>query len=437
MIAKLMSWEITGKQALICRCVSKTFLSVIDSRCFMERHLHDDDDHHDGGEPPELLTCGNHGEFLYKMWMCKTRLVEESDEANVLKVDDRHLWNYPCKQIQSYFHPISSKGLILTRSDSGRPYVFNPIPKEAMKIPEQMDENSWKQPLGFGYDPKGNTHKIISVWETEEHELVTEIFNLRGTDSKWRSLDISSSASALPSGHVSFSSSTVTIRGYLLDGQSATISDRTLVQLFRLTNLRGTLAMVDFFSEECVGLWTLRDKAREEWSLDYRFDANVFRDKVRHFCRGYEKSTSKLHVVGAWKEGLLLRIWGSTVCIYLNLKTKGMEFIGFENEIQELITRDFIVSYNPNYLLRLKTYYDQSRVICAHPHVGARIRGRLHVMLTPGDSLAYELRYFYDSFYVTFDELIGFRSYKENRLQKDIQLEKARKSKEETPWTFV
>ncbi|OAO91843.1 hypothetical protein AXX17_AT5G47130 [Arabidopsis thaliana] len=310
--------------------------------------------------------------------MCKTML-EESDEAKVLKVEDRHLWNYPCIETQSYFHPISSGGLILTRCNSNSPFVFNPIRKEVMKIPAQGDENAWKQPLGFGYDPKGNTHKIISVWETQEHVLVAEIFSLGDTDTKWRSLDISSSASALPFGHVSFSSSTVTIGGYVY--WTATISEGSLVQLFRLTNLRGTLAMVDFSSEECLGLWTLRDKARGEWSFDYRFDANVFSDKVGRFCRGHDWRTNRLHVVGAWKEGLLLRIWDSTVCIYLNFKTTRMEYIGFENEIQGLISRDFIISYTPNYLLRLKTYYDQSRVICAHPHAGARLRGRLHFSL--------------------------------------------------------
>ncbi|KAL9813632.1 F-box protein [Arabidopsis thaliana] len=174
-------------------------------------------------EPPALLTYGVHDvAVFYKLWMCKTML-EESDEAKVLKVEDRHLWNYPCIETQSYFHPISSGGLILTRCNSNSPFVFNPIRKEVMKIPAQGDENAWKQPLGFGYDPKGNTHKIISVWETQEHVLVAEIFSLGDTDTKWRSLDISSSASALPFGHVSFSSSTVTIGGYVY--WTATISE--------------------------------------------------------------------------------------------------------------------------------------------------------------------------------------------------------------------
>ncbi|KAL9282789.1 putative F-box domain-containing protein [Arabidopsis thaliana] len=423
--------KLPGKQALICRCVSKTFLSVLDSPCFMERHLRDD---HDDGEPPALLTYGVHDvAVFYKLWMCKTML-EESDEAKVLKVDDRHLWNYPCIETQSYFHPISSGGLILTRCNSNSPFVFNPIRKEVMKIPAPGDENAWKQPLGFGYDPKGNTHKIISVWETQEHVLVAEIFSLGDTDTKWRSLDISSSASALPFGHVSFSSSTVTIGGYVY--WTATISEGSLVQLFRLTNLRGTLAMVDFSSEECLGLWTLRDKARGEWSFDYRFDANVFRDKVGCFCRGHDWSTNRLHVVGAWKEGLLLRIWDSTVCIYLNFKTTRMEYIGFENEIQGLISRDFIISYTPNYLLRLKTYYDQSRVICAHPHAGARLRGRLHFMLTGVDDLLYEFRYCFDTLHSTFDELIGFR-YNEDRREKDKLLEKIVKMKDKAEWIFL
>ncbi|CAA7058907.1 unnamed protein product [Microthlaspi erraticum] len=183
----------------------------------------------------------------------------------------------------------------------------------------------------------------------------------------------------------------------------------SLVQVFRLTDLQGTLVMVDFSSEECVGLWTLRDKARGEWSFDYRFDAKALSDKVRHFCRGHDDETGRLHVVGAWKEGLLLRIWDSTVCFYLNLKTERMEYIGFEKKVQELVRQDFIVAYTPNYLLRLKTYYDQSRVICAHPHAGARLRGRLHLMLTRDGHLAYELRYYYDSIKSPLDELIGFR----------------------------
>ncbi|EOA14794.1 hypothetical protein CARUB_v10028100mg [Capsella rubella] len=424
--------KLQGKQAMICRCVSKTFLNVIDSHCFIERHLHDDD----GGEPPALLTFGTHGgEMFYKMWMCNTRLAEENDEANVLRVEDRYLWDYPCLQMQSYFHPVSSNGLILARCGSASPYVFNPIRKEVMKIPEQEDESSWKQPLGFGYDPKGKTHKVISVWQTQEQELVAEVFDLRGAYSKWRSLDISTSASVLPLGNVCFSSSTVTISGYVY--WTATISDKTLVQLFRLTNLRENLAIVDFSSDEYVGLWTLRDKARGEWSLDYKFDTIVLRDKVKGFCRGHDSSTNILHVVGAWKEGLLIRIWNSNVCIYLNLKTQRMEYIGFENEVQELITKDFIVSYTPNYLLRLKSYYDRSRVICAHPNAGARLRGRIHLMLTPGDDLGYEVSYFADSFYSSLDDLIGFRSYKENRVKKDTRREEIVKAKGKPEWVFV
>ncbi|CAA7058908.1 unnamed protein product [Microthlaspi erraticum] len=186
--------KLPGKQELLCRSVSKTFLGLIDSRCFMERHLRD---HDHGDEPSSLLTYGIHAETVfYKLWMCKTRL-EESGEEKVLKVEDRSLWKYPCMQNQAYFNPISSNGLILIYGSSD-PYVFNPIRKEAMKIPSLKDENAWKQPLGFGYDPKGNTHKIISVWETKELELVAKVFALRETDYEWRSLDISSSSSILP-----------------------------------------------------------------------------------------------------------------------------------------------------------------------------------------------------------------------------------------------
>ncbi|ESQ32451.1 hypothetical protein EUTSA_v10005398mg [Eutrema salsugineum] len=410
--------KIPGKEALICRCVSKTFLSMIDSRCVVCAY----------DEPPSLLAYGFQSEAVFfKLWMCKTSLMkEDSDhhEANnvVLKVEDRSLWNYPCMERPlNDIPPISSNGLILTRCGSDT-YVFNPVGKEAMKIPCQEHDNACKQPLGFGYDLKGKTHKIISVWETPELKLVAQVFSLRETDYNWRSLDISSSfsSSALPFGHVSFSSSTVTIHGYVY--WTATISKGSqavcscgryayeslvenenwtkhmvlcfnlemetfewfshpalihggLVQLFHLTDLQGTLAMVDFSSEECV------------------------ETKVKNFCRGHEWSTRRLHMVGAWKEGLRVRIWQSTVCVYLNFKTQRMEYIGFEDEIQELISRDFIV------------------IICARPLAGARIRGRLHYMVTRADNLFYEFRYLYDSLKTPFDELIGFRIRK-TRLEK-------------------
>lgn len=209
--------KLPGKQVCICRCVSKTFRSVIDSRFFMEKHL--SNDHDDDEEPPTLFTLGfNVGELLYELWMRKTRL-----EENLLKVEYQRLWYFPYTKKNSYIHPTSSNGLILATCGPHSLYVFNPIRNEAMKIPPQEDKNAWTQPLGFGFDPKGNTHKIISVWETQDKEIVAEIFSLRETDSKWRRLDISSSISTLPFGHISFSSTTVTVHGYVY--WTATISE--------------------------------------------------------------------------------------------------------------------------------------------------------------------------------------------------------------------
>ncbi|XP_026383333.1 F-box/kelch-repeat protein At3g06240-like [Papaver somniferum] len=172
--------RLPAKSVFVCKCVCKTWLSVISNPTFIQSHLNVTVKNNNpslmlaGYEDSESATSAVHS--------IKHDLLSEFDGIGVNEMD------YPFKSSASNIKLVGSyNGLVCIRIDNDFYCIWNPVTYEYKRLPETPNVNNYEEEdvetYGLGYDCKTDDYKLVIV--VDDLSLV-EVYTL-GSNS-WDSI---------------------------------------------------------------------------------------------------------------------------------------------------------------------------------------------------------------------------------------------------------
>ncbi|XP_074296837.1 F-box/kelch-repeat protein At3g06240-like [Silene latifolia] len=170
-----------------CRCVCKSWHSLIVSPSFMAAHLK----HYTQNEANSLILCR---EISKRSRNEKFEQCIFFRDVLQLKLGNRlHIsicpFVIPRSWLSSGFYFVGSVNGLLCISDNGhvdRILIWNPLIQKSIKLPKSGSEGD-SMDVGFGYDGRRNDHRVvkISLWPTKMEYLV-EVYSVQ--ERTWKTI---------------------------------------------------------------------------------------------------------------------------------------------------------------------------------------------------------------------------------------------------------
>ncbi|KAK9725976.1 hypothetical protein RND81_05G181200 [Saponaria officinalis] len=185
-ILKCLPVKTLGK----CRCVCKSWHSLIISETFMPAHLK----HYTQNGANSLLLHKD----ISKSKCTKTRDYEECsiylDSTQLINGNILHTSVFPFA-LDICFWPsftlVGSVHGLLCLSDSARVFVWNPLLQKCIKLPASMSTENFPV-LGFGFDDNKNDHRVVKISychrnnESTTTPLLVEVYSVQ--ERTWKNI---------------------------------------------------------------------------------------------------------------------------------------------------------------------------------------------------------------------------------------------------------